>query len=169
MRKALIHSVWHICLILLLQACGMYSFTGASISPEVKSISIDFFPNQAEVVNPTLSQTFTEGLKDHFLQQTNLILKRDEGDLHFEGEIVQYSIKPVASTAEQNTSQNRLTIAVRVRFYNKFDEDKNFDTRFSRFADFPSSQNIASIEEELVAEIVQELEENIFNKALVNW
>lgn len=152
-----------------LSSCGFYSFTGASISPEVKTISVSFFQNQAQVINPTLSQTFTEGLKDHFLQQTNLVLVKEDGDLQFEGEIIDYSIQPVGSTSEQQTSQNRLTVSVQVRFYNKFEEENNFDSRFSRFADFPSDQNLSSIENELVEEIVQELEENIFNKAVVNW
>ncbi len=162
-------SIFFIFSLLITQACGVYSFTGASISPEVETLSVAFFPNQANLVNPTLSQTFTEALKDQFIQQTNLNLITKGGDLHFEGEIVDYSVRPVSVTSDQTASQNRLTITVNVRFFNSVSPEKDFQQRFSRFSDFPSSENIASIEDQLVEEITQELVQNIFNKAVVNW
>ena len=152
-----------------LSACGFYSFTGASISPDVKTVSVQYFPNRAATIQPTLSQVFTERLKDYFLEQTNLSLEADVGDLNFSGEIVKYEIKPIAIQANEQAAQNRLTIVVKVKFENTKDESKNFEQKFSRYADYDSSQSLANVEEDLIEQITNELAEDIFNKAVVNW
>ncbi|HLN52204.1 MAG TPA: LptE family protein [Lentimicrobium sp.] len=149
--------------------CGVYSFTGASIPPEAKTISVASFPNKAELVQPALSQTFTEKLRDRFSSQTNLDLVPKNGDLHLEGEITGYTTEPVAITGQQQAALIRLKISVNVRFINKFDEKANFETVFTRYQDFPSSQNLSSVEEELIGLISDDLVEDIFNKSVVNW
>ena len=152
-----------------LSACGFYSFTGASISPDVKTVAVAYFPNRAATIQPSLSQVFTEKLKDYFLQQTNLSLETNAADLNFSGEIVKYEVKPIAIQANEQAAQNRLTIAIKVKFENQKDESKNFEQKFSRYADYDSSQNLAEVEDDLIVQITNELAEDIFNKAVVNW
>ena len=153
----------------LLSACGIYSFTGASISNEVETVSVAYFPNNAPMVQPTLSNTFTESLKDKFISQTNLELLNNNGDLHFEGSITGYKVKPIAIQANETAAQNRLTISVKVAFKDAFDEENNFSKSFSRFADYSSTQDLSAVETELIEQIVDELTEDIFNKAVANW
>ena len=152
-----------------LSACGFYSFTGASISPDVKTVSVQYFPNHAATIEPTLSQVFTERLKDYFLEQTNLRLETELGDLNFSGEIVKYEVKPIAIQANEQAAQNRLTIAVKVKFENTKDDSKNFEQKFFRYADYDSGQNLAEVEDVLIEQITNELAEDIFNKTVVNW
>lgn len=156
-------------LLLSLSGCGVYSFTGASIPPEAETISILTFPNNADLVQPTLSQDFTNALREKFSSQTSLIQVDRNGDLHIEGEITGYSTRPQAIQGDEQAALNRLTITVKVRYFNSFDEDKNFESTFSRFADYPSSQNLSAVEEGLITEINDALVEDIFNKAVVNW
>lgn len=146
-----------------------YSFTGASISPDVKTVSIEYFPNQAALVQPILSQTFTEKLKEKFVTQTSLELVTYGGDLSFEGAITGYSTKPQAVQGNETAALNRLTIAVKVNFVNSKDEKNNFEKSFSAFADYDSSKNLEDVEEELIGECVDQLVEDIFNAAVANW
>ena len=153
----------------LLSACGIYSFTGASISHDVETVSVAYFPNNAPMVQPTLSNTFTESLKDKFISQTTLDLLNDNGDLHFEGSITGYKVKPIAIQANETAAQNRLTVSIKVAFTNAFDEENNFSKSFSRFADYSSTQDLSAVETQLIEQIVGELTEDIFNKAVANW
>jgi hypothetical protein len=153
----------------MFSSCGVYSFTGASIPPEAKTISITNFPNKAQLVQPSLSQAFTEKLKDRFASQTSLNLIPRNGDLHLEGEIVGYSTEPVAITGAQTAALIRLKITVNVRFVNKFNPKDNYETTFSRYEDYPSSQNLSTVEDGLIALISEALVEDIFNKSVVNW
>jgi hypothetical protein len=153
----------------LLTACGIYSFTGASIPTEAKTVSVQYFSNKSATVQPTLSQVFTERLKDVFVEQTNLTLSENEGDLAFSGHISKYQIKPMAIKADETAGQNRLTISVKVTYQNSFDAKSSFEETFSRYRDYESSQNISDIESTLIEEITNELSEDIFNKAFVNW
>ena len=154
----------------LLQSCGIYSFTGASISPDVKTVQISDFPNYAQLVNPGLEQAFTIGLQDLFLNQTNLDLVSNNGDLQFEGEITEYRVTPSANTAGSTAAQNRLTIAVKVRFYNNKDEEQNFDKSFSHYQDFDANKDLSgSFEDGIVDVILERIFENIFNEAVANW
>ena len=156
-------------LALVCQSCGFYSFTGASIPPEAKTVSVQYFPNQAQLINPTLSNDFTTALRDAMMNQTSLDMVEAGGDLAFEGEITDYRTTPVAITAGQTAALNRLTITVNVRFVNLFDESKNFETKFSHYEDYPSDQELNSVQESLTGTIIEALVEDIFNKALVNW
>lgn len=147
-----------------------YSFTGASIPPEVKTINVKYFPNNAPLVEPTLSQTLTDGLRDKFTSETSLSLVNDGGDLLMEGAIIGYRTTPVAIQGDDQAALNRLTIIVEVTFINTFDENMSFEnSRFERYADYSSSQNLSEVQETLVAEISQMLIEDIFNKAVINW
>ena len=152
-----------------LTSCGIYSFTGASIPTEAKTISVDYFSNKAATVQPSLSQVFTERLKDMLLEQNNLSLSENESDLSFSGYISKYQIQPMAIKANETAGQNRLTIAVKVTYNNSLDSENNFEHTFSRYRDYDSSQNISDIENTLIEEITNELAEDVFNKAFVNW
>ena len=154
---------------ILLTSCGIYSFTGASIPTEAKTVSVQYFSNKAATIQPTLSQVFTEQLKEMFIEQTNLTLIENEGDLAFSGYISKYQIKPMAIKADETAGQNRLTIAVKVTYHNSFDTKSNFEQTFSGYHDYESSQNISAIESTLIEEITNKLAEDIFNKAFVNW
>ena len=154
---------------ILLGACGIYSFSGASISPDAETVSIGYFQNNASMVQPTLSNSMTESLKDQFISQTNLSLTDANGDLQFKGEIAGYKVKPIAIQANETAAQNRLTISVKVTFTNTLDENQNYSQSFSHYADFDSSQDLSSVETELIDQIVEVLSENIFNKAVANW
>jgi len=156
-------------LLAFISACGVYSFTGASISPEIKTVSISYFPNRATTIQPSLSQVFTEKMKDKFVSQTTLTLTNDPGDLQFEGYITDYFTQPTAIQGNEQAALNRLTINVKVKFVNTKDEKQSFETSFSRFADYDSQQNLALVETDLINEICNQLVDDIFNKAVINW
>ena len=157
--------------------CNMYSFTGASIPAEAQTISVQYFPNKALNVNPELSYIFTEKLKDYFIEQTSLKLIENSGDLNFSGEIMSYEIKPIGIKSNEQASKNRLKISIKVNFTNYYENSKSFEEKFSRYRDYESNINLSdtdantgkSIELNLIQEIVNELAEDVFNKAVVNW
>ena len=146
-----------------------YSFSGASLSPEMKTVSVQFFPNQAPLFQPTLSTVFTEALKNRMTSQTSLELINSSADLDFQGEITNYNTTPMAIQGNETAGLNRLTIAVRVKFTNQKNPKLDFDKSFSQFADYESSQNLNSVENELIQQIVDKLTEDVFNAALTNW
>ncbi len=154
---------------LLLNNCGIYTFSGASIPAEAKTVSVQYFPNNAQLVNPLLSNTITNALNDMFVNQTTLQSVAQNGDLALEGEITGYTTAPIAITGNQTAAMNRLTVTVNVRFTNKYDESKNFEQSFSQYQDYPSNQDLSAVQDVLVEQIVQDLCEDIFNKAVVNW
>ncbi len=155
---------------LLLVGCKMsVSLTGGTVDPRAKTVAITTFQNNASLVNPTLSQSFTTALKDKIQGQTPLTIVSTNGDYEIEGEITGYNVSPVAIQGNETAAMNRLTITVRVRFANSFDDTQNFDQSFSRYADYSSTQNLSSVESGLVEEINEALTDDIFNKAFVNW
>ena len=157
-------------LLFLLSSCtGGYSFTGASIPPGAKTISVATFPNNASTLNPQLSQKLTDELMQMFANQTSLIVVTDGGDLHVEGEITGYETRAAALSSSDEVSMNRLTVTIRVRFSNSVDPKADFQQQFSRYRDYAASRDFSSVESTLVAEIVTELCEDVFNKAVVNW
>ncbi len=153
----------------LLTSCGIYSFSGASIPAEAKTVSVQYFPNNAQLVNPLLSNTLTNALNDMFVNQTTLQSVSQNGDLNLEGEITGYTTSPIAITGNQTAAMNRLTVTVNVRFTNKYDESKNFEQSFSQYQDYQSGQDLNSVQDVLVEQIVEDLCQDIFNKAVVNW
>ena len=149
--------------------CGIYSFSGASIPAEAKTVSVEYFPNHAQLINPTLSNNFTNALRDAMTNQTTLDMVESGGDIAFEGEITDYKTTPVAITSGQTAAMNRLTVTVKVRFSNRIDDTKDFESSFSRYEDYPSDQDLNAVQESLTSTIIDALVEDIFNKALVNW
>ena len=149
--------------------CGAYSFTGGNTG-DAKTIQIDFFPNQAPLVEPALTQRFTNDLQDLFTRQTNLTLTNTNGDLHFSGEITGYRITPMSGTSNQTAAQNRLTVSVNVRFENKFIEKDNFEKTFSFYSDFDAnSQLTGGVLENALDEIIERITQDIFNASVANW
>ena len=161
-------AVMVLALTLVCQGCGIYSFSGASIPAEAKTVSVAYFPNHAQLVNPMLSNNLTNALRDAMTNQTTLDMVEAGGDIAFEGEITDYRTSPVAITG-QTAAMNRLTITVNVRFVNLYDDSKNFESKFTHYEDYPSDQDLNSVQESLTGTIIEALVEDVFNKALVNW
>lgn len=162
-----------LCSLLALYSCGMrlnVSMTGGNVDPRAKTCYVATFANNANLVNPSLSQSFTNALKDRIQSQTPLsIVDISNADYALSGEIISYTITPVAIQGNDVAAMNRLTIAVRVKFSNKFDDTHNFEEVISRYSDYLSTQNFTSIEGGLVTSINDAITEEIFNKAFVNW
>ena len=157
---------------LTFQGCGFYSFNGISISEDIKTFQVNFFQNQAPIVEPGIDRTFTFALQDLIQNQTNLSLVPNNGELLFEGEIVQFYIAPQASTSDNTAAQNRLTIAVNVRYYNNTETDgkDDFEKRFSFFSDVPATtQLIGSTLDVALEEIFERITQDIVNESLAKW
>jgi hypothetical protein len=176
MNPAFLRIRWILFILILATTSGCkisYTMSGASISPDVKTVYIDYFRNRARVINPTLSQTFTESMKDKFVNETGLTLNSDNGDLEFSGEITGYDIRPLAiqktDTGMDYAAMNRLTITVKVIFVNNKDHDQDFNTVFSAYYDYNSSKTINEVEVEAVEVINTQLIDDIFNKSVANW
>lgn len=148
---------------------GGYSFTGASIPANAKTISVSTFPNYAATVNPQLSQKLTDDLRNLFSSQTSLNVVNGNADLEISGEITGYVTRAAALSANDEVSMNRLTITIKVKFVNNCDPDANFEQSFSRYRDYNAQLNFSSVESSLMGEIVSELCDDVFNKSVVNW
>lgn len=156
-------------IITTLIGCGAYSFTGGNTG-DAKTIQIDFFPNQAPLVEPALTQRFTNDLQDLFTRQTNLTLTNSNGDLYFSGEITGYRVTPMSGTSEQTAAQNRLTVTVNVRFTNKLEEKDDFEKTFSFYSDYAANaQLIGGILDGALDEIVERITQDIFNASVAKW
>ena len=154
----------------LIGCSGGYSFTGASIPPGAKTLSVATFPNNANTVNPQLSSKLTDELIQMFSSQTPLsVMNGSEGDLHVEGEITGYDTRAAALSSNDEVSMNRLTISIKVKFVNAIDPEADFETTFSRYRDYSATLDFSAVEAGLMGEIVTDLCEDIFNKAVVNW
>lgn len=154
----------------LLAGCKIsYSFSGASISPEVKTFSVQYFQNRASLVQPGLSQLITNALIDKCRAQTSLVYTTNIGDANFEGEITDYNTKPYTVAADARAASNRFTITVKVKFTNVIDPDLSFDQTFSRYEDYDSNLDLSQVEGDLSEKIVEAIVEDIFNQAFVNW
>jgi outer membrane lipopolysaccharide assembly protein LptE/RlpB len=153
----------------MLSGCGIYSFSGASISESVKTFSVQYFQNRASLVQPGLSQGLTNALIDKCKGQTNLKYVTGIGDVNFEGEITDYSTKPYTVAADAQAASNRFTITVKVKFTNSAEPDYSFEQSFSRYQDYNSSLDLNAVEKDLAEIIVEALIEDIFNQAFVNW
>ncbi|MDT0691436.1 LptE family protein [Salegentibacter sp. F188] len=156
-------------LLLSLQSCGIYSFTGANTG-DAESFQVNFFQNQADLVEPGIDRLFTLSLQDLIQNQTNLSLANENADLIFEGEIVDYYIAPMTSTANNTAAQNRLTIAINVRFYNTLEPEKDFERVFSFYYDYDgSTQLVGGDLETALDEIYTRITQDVFNAALTDW
>ena len=165
MKKALLL----LFLAISVSGCGIYTFSGASISPDVKTVSIAYFNNQALLVNPQLSQVLTDKLKQRFGSQSNLTIVKTDGDLQFEGYVADYKTQPISIQTGDVASQNRLSIRLSLKYVNLKDEKQNFETTFERYADYDAGRELSSIENDLVQQITDQLIDDIFNKSVANW
>lgn len=154
---------------LLIISCGAYSFTGGNTG-DAKTLQIDFFPNQAPLVEPALTQRFTNDFRDLFTRQTNLTLTGSNGDLYFSGEITDFRVTPMSGTSSQTAAQNRLTVTVNVRFVNKLEPKDDFEKTFSFYSDYgANSQLIGSVLDAALDEIVERIAQDIFNASVAKW
>ena len=147
-----------------------YSLSGASIPPEAKTFSVAYFPNNAPMVAPTLSNVLTEALRDKFSRQTRLEQVEEGGDFAFEGEITNYTSNTSSVSSGDYALQNRLTITVKVNFQNAVDQTLSFNNKtFSQYADYDASQLLIDVQDQLIEEIVQALVNDIYMAAAGNW
>lgn len=146
-----------------------YSFSGASIPLDAKTVSVPYFPNNAPMVAPSLSSTLTDALQDKFARQTKLQLVSTGGDLAFEGEITNYTSTPAAITAAETAAMNRLTITVKVKFTNIYEPQNNYNKSFSAFAEYDATSLLQDVQDSLITEICEQLVQDIFNAAVANW
>ena len=155
-------------------SCSIYSFTGASIPAGTETFQVNFFENQAgnrpgSTVEPGLDQEFTIALQDRILNLTNLSLTNSNGDLVYEGEIVEFSITPMSATAEIKAAQNRLTMGVNLRYFNTKNEEDDFEKKYSFFYDFPADQQFYDVRDNALDEIFERITQDIFNETLAKW
>jgi Lipopolysaccharide-assembly len=146
-----------------------YSFSGASISPAVKTFSVQYFQNRAALVQPGLSQYITDAIIDKCKGQTSLKYVNGTGDVNFEGDISDYNTRPLTVAADAQAAMNRFTITVKVKFTNAVDPTLSFDQTFSRYEDYDSNLDLSRVEKDLSDKIVEMIVEDIFNQAFVNW
>jgi len=152
------------------QGCKIsYSFTGASISPEVKTFTVYYIPNRAKLVNPNLSQQLTEALQDKLTRQTSLNMVEDSGDLEFEGQITGYDIRPMNIKEGDTAAQNRLTVTVKIKYTNNKNHDDDWEKSFSSYVDYDSTQLLSDVEDSLMEEVLEQLTDDIFNASIANW
>jgi hypothetical protein len=145
-----------------------YKLQGTSIPPDIETYSVGFIENKAATVNPKLSQTVTEKLKDK-MNNTRLNFTRENGEFNFNGSIVGYTITPVTVQENATATRNRLTITLAIKFDCPKHPELNFSQNFTSFQDFDATKNFSSIENNLVSDITDQLVQEIFNKAAVNW
>lgn len=160
-------------LILGLSGCGIYNFTGGDVGT-AQTFQVNYFQNYASqspgsTFDPGLDREYTLLLQDLILNQTSLDLVTDNGDILYEGEIVEYRIMPMTATAEQRAAQNRLTIGVNVRFFNRTKEDVDFEQRFSFFFDYDANSQLSSVRDEAHQVIFERINQDIFNRSLADW
>ena len=160
--------------IFFINGCGNYSFTGASIPEGTESFQVNLFDNNAgnntgSIFEPGLDRDFTIALQNILENQTNLQMVQSNGDLLYEGEIVEYRVSPMTATSDLNAAQNRLSISVNVSFQNFKKEDDSFERRFSFYFDFPAEQQLISIKSEAHEIIFERITQDIFNASLAKW
>lgn len=154
----------------LVCACGIYSFSGTSIQPDVNTITINFFEYRALKVNPTLSNDLTEALRTRFRRMTRLEQVETDGDLEITGEVTGYDVSATAITANEVAAQSRLTVTVSVSFADRLHPEEDFDNKsFSAYADYDSMNSLDAVESTLCIEIIDKIIEDIFNATVAQW
>lgn len=166
-----INKILFACLLTIaISACTItITMSGASIPENLNTFAVQYINNRAPLINPNLSQTLTDGLKDRIQKESRLILSEGQADIEFSGNITSYSTQPMALKADAISAQTRLTVAVKIRCRNFKDPKKDWEQSFSAYQDYDSENNLSDVEDELVEQIVDELTENIFNKAFADW
>ena len=154
---------------MLADGCGIYSFSGTSIQPDVETITINYFEYKAEKVNPSLSNQITEDLRTQFRKMTRLEQVDIDGDLEIEGEVTGYDVAASAVTADEVAARNKLTVTVKVKFTNRKYPEDNLEQNFSAFEEYDSTQSLDAVQDALCADIVKKLIEDIFNATVAQW
>lgn len=155
--------------LLMFSNCGIYSLSGVNIPDDVKSISIMYFPNQAPQVAPTLSQVFTEKLKDKFQSETKLYLTDQDGDYQIDGLITDYNIQPVSISGNTAATENRLTMSTKVNFTSPKHSKFNFNKTYTNFVNFPAATDYSAIETQLITDVTNMMVQDIFNDIALKW
>ncbi|MFV5688537.1 LptE family protein [Flavobacterium sp. ZT3R25] len=164
-----IHYIFILLIAVTFNSCSVYNFTGTG-KIDAKTFQVNFFQNNAELIEPGIDRTFTLALQDIIQNQTNLNLVKSGADLTYEGEIVDYRISPMTATADQQASQNRLKIRVNVRFTNKNKETDDFEKTFEFYYDYPAEQQlVGSTLNSALKEIFERITQDIFNDSLAKW
>ena len=155
----------------LLNGCSIsFKFNGANINYQTThSISVADFPNNAAMVNPTLSPALTEAIRDLYQRQTRLQVMNKGGDLEIEGEIVGYDISQGAIAANSYASESKLTIRVTVHFTNNIYPEESFDKTYSASQTYDASQLLSDVQDQLCNIIITEISENIYNDTVAKW
>ena len=156
------------CIFCCFSSCGIYNFTGGSTG-HAKTFQVNFFQNRSPLIEPGMDRDFTFYLQDLINNQTNLSLTTTNGDLVYEGEIVNFTIAPMAANAEQRAAQNRLTVTINVRFTNIKESDKDFEKSFSHYYDFPANMQLSAVKATAFEAIFERIGQDIFNASLANW
>lgn len=152
-----------------INSCSVYNFTGTG-KIDANTFQVNYFQNNAELIEPGIDRSFTLALQDLIQNQTNLNLVNSSGDLVYDGEIVEYRITPMTATADQRAAQNRLTITVNVRFTNKKKPDDDFEKRFSFYRDYPGNEQlVGNLLNSLLKDIFERITQDIFNESLAKW
>jgi hypothetical protein len=169
MKKYIIH-LSLLAFSLTLLGCKFYSFTGASIPPGTESYQVNRFENTALLIEPGLERDFKIALEDLIQNQTNLTLVPSKGDLVYEGEITEYRISPTTATSDNRAAQNRLTINVKLRFFNRKKPDDDMEQSFSFFYDYAGSEQLIGSQKTTAhEEIFERITQDIFNATLAKW
>jgi hypothetical protein len=164
-----LHYLIALLILINLSSCSVYNFTGTG-KIDAKTFQVNFFQNNAELIEPGIDRTFTLTLQDLIQNQTNLNLVKTGADLTYEGEITDYRISPMTATADQQASQNRLTIRVNVRFTNKKTEADNFEKQFDFYHDYPATKQLTgATKDAAIKEIFERITQDIFNASLAKW
>jgi hypothetical protein len=150
-------------------SCGIYSFSGTSIQPDVNSITINYIEYRALRVNPSFSNEFTEAIRNQFRRMTRLEQVDQDGDMELSGEVTGYEVTPAAVTADEVAARNKLTVTVKIQFSDKKHPEEDFDKSFSAYSEYDSNNTLDAVESSLCAEIIEKLVEDIFNAAVAQW
>ena len=152
-----------------LSSCGIYSFSGTSIQPDVQTVTINYFEYSALKVNPNLANDITEAIKSQFRKMTRLEQVDTDGDIEIEGEVTGYNVQASAVTADEVAAQNRLTVTLKITFTNRKYPEEDFEKTFSQYADYDSTNSLDAVESTLCEEIIKKLVDDIFNATVANW
>lgn len=170
MRKSLpLCAAALLCLAAAIAGCGIYSFSGTSIQPDIKTVTIDYFGYKALRVNPSLSNDLTEALRTQFRRMTRLEQVDMDGDMEIYGEVTGYDVSTSSVTADEVAAKNRLTITIKIQFTNRKYPEDDFEKSFSQYSDFDGTQMLDAVESTLCAEIVEKLVDDVFNATVANW
>ena len=153
------------------QACALrFNFHGGgTVNPDLETLAVEIFSNEAQIIVPYLSQEVTQQIQDRFLSQSRLTLTTGAADIVLSGSITRYTVLPVAISGTDQAAQNRLTIALKVKFENNVEPGDSWDQTFTGFVDFDASEDFSSIERERINEVLEQLTQDIFTKSIGKW